>query len=252
MKLVTLDQLIAARRRLEGVIRPTPIDPSESLSRLAGRPVVLKPEHRQRTGSFKIRGAYNRIVQLPPGVPVVAGSAGNHAQGVALAASLTGRPSTIFMPRGAALPKVAATRDYGATVRLEGEVVDDSIALARAFAEETGAVYVPPFDDPDVIAGQGTIGLELADEIPNAEVVVVPVGGGGLLAGVAAALTLSNGPVRIGPGGVPAGPRPGPGWSASRPPARRPCREHSPRAAPSRSNGWPLWRMESPSVPVPS
>ena len=208
MNLVTLAQLTAARQRLEGVIRPTPVDASESLSRLAGRPVLLKPEHRQRTGSFKIRGAYNRISQLPPGVAVVAASAGNHAQGVALAASLTGRPSTIFMPRGAALPKVAATRDYGATVRLEGEVVDDSIGLAKDFAASTGAVYVPPFDDVEVIAGQGTVGLELADEVPGAEVVVVPVGGGGLLSGVAAALTLSNGPVRVGPGGVLAGPRP--------------------------------------------
>jgi threonine dehydratase len=170
--------------------------------------LLLKPEHRQRTGSFKIRGAYNRIAQLAPGVPVVAASAGNHAQGVALAANLTGRVATIFMPRGAALPKVAATRSYGAEVRLEGEVVDDSIALALAFAAETGAVYVPPFDDPDVIAGQGTIGLELVEEAPDAEVVVVPVGGGGLLAGVAAALTLTNAPVRVGPGARLEGPRP--------------------------------------------
>ena len=138
---------------------------------------------------------------------VVAASAGNHAQGVALAAALTGRAATIYMPRGAALPKVAATRAYGAEVRLEGEVVDDCIALARAFAAEPGAEYVPPFDDEAVIAGQGTIGLELAEEAPDAEVVVVPVGGGGLIAGVGAALTLSNQPLRIGPGGQLAGPR---------------------------------------------
>jgi threonine dehydratase len=206
--LITLDDLLAARDRVKPVIRLTPVDRSDSLSRLAGRPVLLKPEHRQRTGSFKIRGAYNHIAQLPAGVPVVAASAGNHAQGVALAASLTDHRATIFMPRGAALPKVAATRAYGADVRLEGEVVDDSIALAQAFAEKTGSVYVPPFDDPQVIAGQGTIGLELVEEAPDAEVVVVPVGGGGLVAGIGAALTLSNGPVRVGPGARLEGPRP--------------------------------------------
>jgi threonine dehydratase len=206
--LIGLEDLLAARDRVKGVLRRTPVDHSESLSKLAGRPVLLKPEHQQRTGSFKIRGAYNRIAQLPAGVPVVAGSAGNHAQGVALAASLTGRSSVIFMPRGAALPKVAATRAYGAEVRLEGEVVDDSITLAREYAAETGSVYVPPFDDPEVIAGQGTVGLEVVEEAPDAEVVVVPVGGGGLVSGVAAALALTNGPVRVGPGAQLSGPRP--------------------------------------------
>ena len=206
--LIGLDDLLAARDRVKAVVRPTPVDPSDSLSRLAGRPVLLKPEQQQRTGSFKIRGAYNRIAQLPAGVPVVAASAGNHGQGVALAASLTGRWSTIFMPKGAALPKVAATRSYGAEVRLEGETVDACITLARAYAAEAEAVYVPPFDDPDVIAGQGTVGLELAEEAPEAEVVVVPVGGGGLISGVAAALTLINGPVRVGPGAQLSGPRP--------------------------------------------
>ena len=156
--------------------------------------MLLKPEHQQRTGSFKIRGAYNRISRLPEGVPVVAASAGNHAQGVALAASLTGRLATIFMPRNAALPKVEAAREYGATVRLEGEVVDDCIALAQEFAADTGAVYVPPFDDLDVIAGQGTVGLELLEEAPEAEVIVVPVGGGGLVSGVGAAVALSQPP----------------------------------------------------------
>jgi threonine dehydratase len=189
--LIELDDLLAARDRVKKVIRPTPVDRSESLSKLAGRPVLLKPEHQQRTGSFKIRGAYNRISQLPPGVPVVTASAGNHAQGVALAASLTGHEATIFMPRNAALPKVTATRDYGANVRLEGEVVDDCIALAKSFAGETGAVYVPPFDDPDVVAGQGTVGLEVLEEAPEAEVIVVPVGGGGLIGGIGAAVALS-------------------------------------------------------------
>lgn len=191
--LVGYESILAARRRVRPVLRSTPVEASGSISRLAGRPVLVKPEFRQRTGSFKIRGAFNRIDQLPPGQAVVAGSAGNHAQGVALAAALTGRQATIFMPTGAALPKVEATRAYGATVRLEGEVVDDCIARARELAEATGAVYVPPFDDLDVIAGQGTLGLELAEEAPEAEVVVVPTGGGGLLAGVAAALKLGPG-----------------------------------------------------------
>jgi threonine dehydratase len=189
--LVTLHDIIAARARVRSVLRSTPVDHSETLSRLAGRPVLLKPEYRQRTGSFKIRGAFNRISQLPPGQAVVAASAGNHAQGVALAASLTARAATIFMPTGAALPKIEATRAYGATVRLEGEMVDDCIGLAVAFAAETGAVYVPPFDDTDVIAGQGTVGLEILEDAPEAEVIAVPAGGGGLLAGIAAAVGLS-------------------------------------------------------------
>lgn len=186
--IVTYEEIVAARDRVRSVLRPTHVDHSETLSRLAGRTVLIKPEYRQRTGSFKIRGAFNRIDQLPPGQSVVAGSAGNHAQGVALAASLTGRSATIFMPTGAALPKIEATMAYGADVRMEGEVVDECIEAAQRFAIETGAAYVPPFDDPDVIAGQGTIGLELLEEAPEAEVIVVPVGGGGLLAGVAAAV----------------------------------------------------------------
>jgi threonine dehydratase len=191
-ELVTLDAIRAARERVRPVLRPTPAEPSQSISRLVGRPVLIKPEYRQRTGSFKIRGAYNRISRLPEGVRVVAASAGNHAQGVALAASLTGRQATIFMPTGAALPKVEATRAYGAVVRLEGEVVDECIQAARRFAAETGAAYVPPFDDLDVIAGQGTLGLELLEEVPEADAIVVPVGGGGLLSGVASAVALSS------------------------------------------------------------
>ena len=181
-----------ARQRIAGVTRATPTYRSESLSRIVGRPVLLKPEHTQRTGSFKIRGAYNFCARLAgEGEPphVVAASAGNHAQGVALAASLLGQRATIFMPVNAALPKVRATRDYGAEIRLEGDDVDEAIELARRFAARTGAVLVPPFDHPDVIAGQGTVGLEVAEEAPEAEVVVVAVGGGGLISGVATALT---------------------------------------------------------------
>jgi threonine dehydratase len=188
--LVSLDDLFEARQRLRaaGVLRQTPVDTSDALSKLAGRRVLLKPEYRQRTGSFKIRGAYNHISRLEPGRPVLAASAGNHAQGVALAAALTGRKATIHMPANAPLPKVEATRAYGATVVLAGDSVDDCIASAVAEADGAGAAFVPPFDDPYVIAGQGTAGLELADEAPDAEVVVVAIGGGGWIGGIGAAL----------------------------------------------------------------
>jgi threonine dehydratase len=195
--LVTVDEIRDARRRLAGVLRPTPVDRSETLSRQAGRPVLLKTEHLQRTGSFKIRGAYNHIAQLPEGTPVMAASAGNHAQGVALAARLTGRQATIFMPTNAPLPKVEATLAYGAGVRLEQDVVDDCIEVARKHAEAEGAAFVPPFDDRAIIAGQGTIGLELAEEAPEAETVVIPIGGGGLVAGIAAALAAVRPGVRV-------------------------------------------------------
>jgi len=195
--LVGLDEIRDARERVGHVLRPTPVDRSDSLSRLAGRPILLKPEHLQRTGSFKIRGAYNFVSRLPEGVEAVAASAGNHAQGVALAASLTGHRATIFMPANASLPKVEATRGYGAVVVLGGEDVDACIVAAAAYAAEQGATFVPPFDDPLVIAGQGTVGLELAEEAPAAETVVVPVGGGGLIAGIAAALAHVQPGVRV-------------------------------------------------------
>jgi threonine dehydratase len=216
--LVTLEDIVEARRRIAGVVRPTPLDRSTTLSRFAGRPIALKPEHLQRTGSFKIRGATNFVSRLPPGTEVVAASAGNHAQGVALAAAEAGLTATIHMPRNAALPKVQATRGYGATVVMSGDTVDDAIAAGRAYAAGSGLrgpnaepglrgpnaesglrgpnaanrTFVPPFDDPLVIAGQGTIGLELVEEAPDVEVVVVPVGGGGLISGIAAALALAS------------------------------------------------------------
>ena len=195
--MVGLTDLEEARRRIAGVIRPTPVERSANLSRRCGRPLILKPEHLQRTGSFKIRGAYNHISRLPPGTTVVAASAGNHAQGVALAAALCGLRAIIYMPANAAIPKVVATRDYGAEVRLGGDSVDDCVAVARAAEVEPGHHFVPPFDDPLVIAGQGTVGLELAEEAPEAEVVIVPVGGGGLIAGVAAALAAIRPAVRV-------------------------------------------------------
>ncbi|MBW3536518.1 MAG: threonine ammonia-lyase [Actinobacteria bacterium] len=195
--MISLADIEDARTRVAGVVRSTPVDRSDSLSKLCGRPVTIKPEHLQRTGSFKIRGAYNLISRLTETEEVVAASAGNHAQGVALAAQLTGHRSTIFMPANAPLPKLAATRGYGAVVIQDGEAVDDCMAAAMRYAEKTGAVYVPPFDDPLVIAGQGTVGLELAEECADAEVVVVPIGGGGLAAGVATALAHTRRSIRV-------------------------------------------------------
>src|SRR5207244_5248277 len=195
--LVGLDEIRDARQRVGSLLRPTPVDRSDTLSRLAGRPILLKPEHLQRTGSFKIRGAYNFVSRLPEGVEAVAASAGNHAQGVALAAALTGRRATIFMPANAALPKVQATRGYGAEIRFVDGTVDDALAAAAEHASSCAAVYVPPFDDPLVIAGQGTIGLELAEEAPEAEVVVVAIGGGGLISGIATALAHTRRGVRV-------------------------------------------------------
>ncbi|HEX9775844.1 MAG TPA: threonine ammonia-lyase [Actinomycetota bacterium] len=188
MTLLSVEQIRQAAARLDGVLTPTALEVSDSLSALAGREIWLKHEERQRTGSYKIRGAYNKIAQLAPGTEVVAASAGNHAQGVARAARLTGCKATIFMPSSAALPKVAATRADGADVRLEGAVVDESIAAAREYAGSVGATFVHPFDDPVVMAGQGTVGLEIATGCPANATVVVPVGGGGLVSGVATAI----------------------------------------------------------------
>ena len=181
----------AARELLAGVVSPTPMANSRALSELCGGPVLLKCENLQRTGSFKIRGAYTRIARLDArqrARGVVAASAGNHAQGVALAAQILGVRATVFMPEQAALPKVGATRGYGATVQLVGATVDESIAAADAFAERTGAVLVHPFDHVDVIAGQGTVGLEIVEQCPDVATVLVPLGGGGLLGGIAAAV----------------------------------------------------------------
>lgn len=188
---VGIDEIRAARDLLTGVITETPVAGSRALSELAGGPVWLKCENLQRTGSFKIRGAYTRLARLDAAQRargVVAASAGNHAQGVALAASMLGIAATVFMPEGAALPKVGATRGYGATVELVGETIDDSIAEAVAFALRTGAEFVHPFDHPDIVAGQGTVGLELLEQVPDVATVLVCTGGGGLLGGVAAAV----------------------------------------------------------------
>jgi threonine dehydratase len=194
---ISFEDIADARARLADVLVPTPVESSTSLSELAGRRILLKPEHRQRTGSFKIRGAYNKIARLAPTGEVVAASAGNHAQGVARAARLTGHRATIFMPVTAALPKVEATRADGASVQLEGYGVDECITLARAYAETIGAILVHPFDDPLIIAGQGTVGAEIIEECDEDAVVVVPVGGGGLISGVAAAIKAKRPGMRV-------------------------------------------------------
>ncbi|HET8956900.1 MAG TPA: threonine ammonia-lyase [Microcella sp.] len=180
-----------ARVTVSAVADVTPMESSHYLSRVLGQPVFMKCENLQRTGSYKIRGAYNRISSLSDEEKargVVAASAGNHAQGVAFAARELGIPATIFMPIGVALPKLAATRDYGADVVLRGHTVAEPLRAAAEHAERTGAVYIPPFDHPDVIAGQGTLGLEVLEQVPDLATVVVPIGGGGLISGMATVL----------------------------------------------------------------
>ncbi len=195
-----LAEIEAARERLAGVARETPVYSSETFSRLAGREVWLKAENLQRTGAFKIRGAYNTIATLRPderSAGVVAASAGNHGQAVAWAARAAGCTATIFVPQDAPMTKVEAARAYGAQVELAGEGFEESLADALAFAERTGAAFVHAFEDLRVIAGQGTIGLELADQLPDVGTFVVPVGGGGLAAGISLALRAVRPGVRI-------------------------------------------------------
>ncbi|MEJ2864970.1 threonine ammonia-lyase [Actinomycetospora flava] len=189
MELVAPADVLAAREALAGVVRETPVTPSRALEGVAEGPVLLKCENLQRTGSFKIRGAYRRIQRLAPGgraAGVVAASAGNHAQGVALAAQMLGTRATVFMPAGAPLPKIEATREYGADVELV-DTLDETFTAAADFADRTGAVLIHPFDHPDIVAGQGTVGLEILEQVPDVATIVVCTGGGGLLSGIAAA-----------------------------------------------------------------
>lgn len=186
-----LQDFEAARAIVGRVAQPTPMESSRFLADVLGSPVLLKCENLQRTGSYKIRGAYNRLSRLNADERargVVAASAGNHAQGVAFAARELGIHATIFMPVGVAIPKFQATRAYGADVVLSGSIVDETLRAAADFAAETGAVLIPPFDHPDVVAGQGTLGLEILDEAPNVSTIVIPIGGGGLISGVASAV----------------------------------------------------------------
>jgi threonine dehydratase len=185
------DDVIAARKLLRDVISETPVVHSRVLSEAVAGPVYLKCENLQRTGSFKVRGAYVRIARMSDAERargVVAASAGNHALGVAFAAGLLGCAATVVMPEGAPLPKVEATRGYGAQVVLTGSCVEDCLAEALAHADRTGAVFIHPYDHPDVVAGQGTLGFEIVEQCPQVRTVIVPVGGGGLAAGVAVAV----------------------------------------------------------------
>ncbi|WP_122816574.1 threonine ammonia-lyase [Nocardioides pantholopis] len=197
---VTLADVRAARELLAGVSITTPMEESRWLSALVGGPVLLKCENLQRTGSFKARGAYVRIARLSEAERargVVAASAGNHAQGVALAAQQLGARATVFMPEGAPIPKENATRGYGAEVVFAGRYLEDALVAAARFAAETGAVLIHPFDHADVVAGQGTVGLEILEQAPEAATVLVPTGGGGLLAGVAIAVKEARPDIRI-------------------------------------------------------
>ena len=197
---ISFTDIEAARLRGESVVAVTPTIQSRSFSRLSGHDVWLKAEHLQRTGSFKIRGAMNAIGLLPTdalGSGVVAASAGNHAQGIALAAQQLGVNATIFMPESAAIPKIVATKAYGAEVILEGANLAEATDHAVAFGKRTGATLIHPFDDPHVIAGQGTLAIELIEQVHDAETVVIPVGGGGLISGAAIALKHLSPEIRI-------------------------------------------------------
>lgn len=187
---VTLDSIQDAAQLLNGIARVTPIESSRALEVYTGTKTYLKCENLQRSGSFKVRGAYVRMARLTEEEKsrgVIAASAGNHAQGVALAAATLGIPAIVYMPAGAALPKIAATREYGAEVRLVGANVDESLEAAQAEADRTGATFIHPFNHPDVIAGQATVALEILEQVPDVQTVLAPVGGGGLVAGLVAA-----------------------------------------------------------------
>ncbi len=189
----TLDDFNKALENVRQVAVETPVLHSHYLSELIGEEVFLKCENLQRTGAYKVRGAFNRMSKLTPQEKkkgVIAASAGNHAQGVALAANKLGIKATVYMPIGASLPKVEATKNYGANVVLTGATFAEALAASQAFAKKTGAVFIPPFDHMDVVLGQGTVGIEILDQVPDVSTIVVAIGGGGLSAGVAVAAKL--------------------------------------------------------------
>lgn len=198
--LVSLADIEQASKRLTGIIRPTVMVHAGWLERQINQPVYLKPENLQRAGSFKIRGAYNLMSQLSDEEKkkgVVAASAGNHAQGVALAAQLLGIKSKVYMPVSASIPKVLATKGYGAEVKFAGDTIDVSIAEARKDSEQTGSIFISPFDHPYIVAGQGTVGLEIIEQLPEVKTVLVCTGGGGLIAGSALAIKQKNPNVKV-------------------------------------------------------
>ena len=195
-----LYDFMEARERLSTITVKTKLLHSDVFSDECENDVYIKPENLQITGSFKVRGAYNKIAKLTEEEKargVIAASAGNHAQGVALAAKRLGIKATIVMPKHTPLIKVNATKQYGADVVLHGEIYDEACQKAMELQQEHGYVFVHPFDDEDVIEGQGTIALEVLDELPDADVLLVPVGGGGIVSGIAAAAKLKNPRVKI-------------------------------------------------------
>lgn len=199
-RLPEFSDIVGAQSSLRGVVKETPLERSKSFSAMSGADVYLKLENLQTTGSFKVRGAYNKIMNLPAEEAargVLCASAGNHAQGVAYAATKLGVKSTVFMPIFAPPLKVIATRAYGAKVVLTGETFDDAFRAAAEFGRESGATFVHPFNDPLIIAGQGTLGLELFEQLRDLDEVFVPIGGGGLIAGIAIALKQLNPRIRV-------------------------------------------------------
>ncbi|MCH4166861.1 MAG: threonine ammonia-lyase [Megasphaera sp.] len=197
---VTLKMVQEAQQRLKGVAQHTGLSYTNTVSKLADCKVYLKLENLQSTGSFKLRGAYNKVASLTPEERekgVIAASAGNHAQGVALAASAYGCQSTICMPKHAPLMKVTATRGYGANIVLYGDFFDEAAEKAVALTKEHGYTFVHPFNDPEVIAGQGTISLEILEDLPDVDVIVAPIGGGGLISGLAVAAKSINPRIKI-------------------------------------------------------
>ncbi len=197
---IDLKDIEKAEQRLKPILHHTEMDISATFSEMTGGQIYLKYENRQKTGSFKIRGASNKIaamIERGEICPVVASSAGNHAQGVAYAAKRFGIPATIVMPKAAPIAKIQATQGYGAKVVLEGDCYDDAYAYAKKICDEEGAVFLHPYNDPEVIAGQGTLGLEILSDLPYVDIIIVPAGGGGLLSGVAAAVKQVNPRVQV-------------------------------------------------------
>ncbi|WLR52764.1 threonine ammonia-lyase [Bacillus tianshenii] len=198
--MLTIDQIQQARKQLQGIIHTTPLDYSKTFSDISGQQVYLKLENLQKTGAFKVRGAYNKLNALTKEERekgVIAASAGNHAQGVAFAGAISNVPVTIVMPERAPLTKVQATKEYGANVVLHGDIFDESLEKAQEIQKETGATFLHPFDDDAVMAGQGTIGLEILEQLPDVDALVVPVGGGGLISGIAKAIKETNPTVQV-------------------------------------------------------
>ncbi|HZH61111.1 MAG TPA: threonine ammonia-lyase [Metabacillus sp.] len=193
--MLNLDHIIVAKEKLKGIVHTTHLDYSKTFSDLSHNEVYLKLENLQKTGSFKVRGSYNKLISLSEEElkkGVVAASAGNHAQGVAYSSQMLGIPCTIVMPKGAPLSKVLATKQYGAEVILEGNVFDEALSFALELKDKMGATFIHAFDDDAVMIGQGTVGLEIIDQLPDVDAIICPVGGGGLIAGVAMAVKSKN------------------------------------------------------------